>query len=56
MHLIDAHPWAITGQATSTTASSWAWAHGQAGAMAMGGAVIVLGVMAAEGTTVEWAA
>ena len=43
-----ARPWAFTGRATSTTASSWAWARGPAGVMATAGAVIASLKQAAE--------
>src|ERR1035441_9152969 len=40
MHLTPARPMDSTGRDISTTASSWAWAHGLAGVMATAGAAI----------------
>src|ERR1035437_7770746 len=49
--LTAARPWAITGQGISTTGSSWAWAHGPAGATDTAGAAIALPATVAETTT-----
>ncbi len=51
MRPMPARPMAITGQGTSTTASSWAWAHGPVGATATAGAAIGSPGMAAEAIT-----
>jgi len=51
MHLTSARPWVITGPDTFTTASSWAWAHGAAGAIATAGAGIALLAKAEAATT-----
>ena len=48
-----ARPMAITGRSTSTTASSWAWAHGPAGAMATAGAAIASRAKAGEATAAD---
>jgi hypothetical protein len=56
MHRIPAPPLVITGRATSTTASSWAWAHGPAGVITTVGAGIALSLPGAEDITVaSWA-
>ncbi len=44
-------PWAFMGRAISITASSWAWAHGRTGAMAMAGVSIASTVGAEEPTS-----
>src|SRR5579863_431804 len=51
-----ARRWATTAQAISTTASSSAWAHGPAGAMATVGEATASMVMVEDATTVELAA
>src|SRR5271163_1648726 len=48
-----AHRSASMGRATSTTASSWAWAHGPAGAIATVGASIASSIAVEADTTVE---
>ncbi len=48
MRHTPARPMAITARGTSTTASSWAWAHGPVGATATAGAAIGSVMTAAE--------
>src|SRR5580698_129204 len=48
-----ARPWDITDPATFTTASSWVWALGLVGVMAMVGEATALTAMVAEGFTAE---
>ena len=50
MRHISARPWAITARGTSITASSWAWAHGVAGAIATAGASTASATTAAGAT------
>src|SRR5580658_8603853 len=56
MRLTAAHRWVITDRVISTTASSWAWAHGPAGVMATAGEATALAAMVGEAITVESAA
>ncbi len=51
-----ARRWDITDRAISTTVSSWAWVHGQAGAIATVGEAIGSTAMAAEDSMTELAA
>jgi hypothetical protein len=50
---MPAHPLASTGKAISITASSLAWAHGPAGAIATAGAVIASPTVVEEAITEE---
>ena len=52
MHRIPALRLVITGRATSTTASSWAWVHGPAGVITTVGAGTALSRPGAEDITV----
>jgi hypothetical protein len=51
MHRMAVRPVAFMGRAISITASSWVWAPGRIGGMAMAGVVIASAVVAAEGTS-----
>ena len=56
MHRTPAPRLVITGRATSTTASSWAWVHGPAGVITTVGAGIALSLPAVEDITeASWA-
>ena len=49
MRLTAAHRWVSMGRGISITVSSWAWAHGRTGAMAMAGVIIASAAVGAEG-------
>src|ERR1700678_985079 len=51
MRRMPARRLALTAPGISTTASSWAWARGLAGAMATAGAAIALSMMAEDAIT-----
>jgi len=53
MRHTSARRWGITGRAISTTAYSWAWAHGPVGVMATAGEAIASVEMAVEAITAE---